>query len=230
MAIQPVDNSALLQTLLGAVTGGKTTTGGSGRSSSTTKTDISQEGILRIIENYLGSNGIADVRTGDARAGLGKSSMRTMGENDLLVRAAGEAARLSAPTTTTKDESTSGVTNKEAPTQNIDWGTLLGAGGVGVLSKIFGPTVSGGINQIPGANGNGLEGIGKSLADLILGQAGGGGADFFPQNPDVQTSPVTGGDAEGTEIPSTDLSTDYDYQDLSNWWDNFLETGFDMSD
>lgn len=228
MAIPMQDNSKLLELLVGGLTGSKGSSSGS--SSSTTKTDISTEGIMRIVDTFLQSNNYAGIGAAESQAGVRNSSSGGMMRNDLLARAAGEAARLSAPTTTNKSES--GSTSKEAPSQNIDWGTLLGLGGLSVAGQILGPTVSGAIDKLPGSNGAGLGGIGKSLADLILGGGsasnGNNFADFFPQNSGVETSPITSGSMpEGEELPAF---SDEDYIDLSNWWDNFMNESFDMSD
>lgn len=248
-AIAEQDNSALIQTILGAISGksgttkttgtqtgtttGNTSTTGSQSGStntsggtttsgsSTTKSDISAEGIAKMLQDALSASGsgIADIATGGKVAGLYNSSTQQLLTNDLLSRTAGELAKLQAGTTTTTTGSTNQnqtqttnqnttnntatnqqntqnnnqtvVSDQESPLKNVDLGALLGAGGLAAGGSILLPVLQGLIGKVPGGQ-NGLGGIGQQLANLIFGGGGGnGGISVDPNGQGTNNSGLT---------------------------------------
>lgn len=183
--IAPQDNTALIQTILGAVSGkSSNTTGSSGTTSSgttgsttTTKGNISKEGIDAMIQEILSQagSGVADIATGAASTGLYNSTTQGILTGNLVAKTAGELAKAQAGTTTesTGTQSQTGTTNNtsnttaESPLRNVDLSALAGAGGLGLLAQLLGPTLQGGVNAATG--GLGLGGLGNAIRDAIFG-------------------------------------------------------------
>lgn len=178
------DNTALLQALLGAVSGKSssstgatesTTTGTSG-STTTTKGNIDKAGMDLMIQDILAQagSGVADIATGAKSAGLYNSTTQGILTGNLVARAAGELAKAQAGTTTTtsgtKSDTTAatqtGTANTESPLRNIDFSALAGAGGLGLLAQLLGPSVQGGLQAATG--GLGLSGVGDALRNLLF--------------------------------------------------------------
>jgi hypothetical protein len=110
-------------------------------STTTEKTDISQEGIDAIVRSMMeGNSGLANVMQGQAGAGLYNSTTSGLLANDLAARTAGTAALASAPKTTTQ-------VNKGNSNQ-IDPKWALGLQLIGELFGGSGDTKSNG----PGSN------------------------------------------------------------------------------
>ena len=102
----------------------------------TEKTDISQEGIDAIIRSMMeGDSGLAALMTGQSKAGIYNSTTSSLLANDLANRTAGTAALASAPKTTTQVQKT--------PSNQIDPKWLLGLQLVGELFGGGGSTPSG---------------------------------------------------------------------------------------
>lgn len=115
-----------LNTLLGLGNLVQTITGSSSTTSSTTKGNISDEGVNRLLQQILaGRGGVKDISGAARGAGLYNSSTEAGLLNDLDVRAAGEVAARQAGTTTTQTTDTPGL------------------GGVGLLKALAIPIVSG---------------------------------------------------------------------------------------
>lgn len=91
-----------IQDLYNMINGNSTTVTG-GTSTSTESTTISQEGMTATLNSILsGNQGLAAVSSGQRNAGGYGSSVNTMLTNDLLARAAGEAARQNTTRTVTQ--------------------------------------------------------------------------------------------------------------------------------
>lgn len=163
-ALAEQDNSSLIQTLLGLVSGKSGTTNTSGSSTeaktssqdllsklqqtlnttgsqqttgsttnqqttsqsgsqvSTTKSDISAEGIAKMLQDTLSAagTGVADIATGAKQAGIYNSSTQQLLTNDLLSRTAGELAKAQAGTTTTTTSSGANtVSGNQTTNQNV---------------------------------------------------------------------------------------------------------------
>lgn len=121
-----------LESLLGitqAIKGQAETQVSNKQGSTTTKGNISDEGMQRVIDKILGGQGgIRDISSGARGAGLYDSTTEQQLTNDLVARAAGEVAERQAGTTTDTNETI--TTNTEVP------GVGLGkaAGLLGLLS------------------------------------------------------------------------------------------------
>ena len=178
------DNSALLNAILGAISGkSSNTTGSSGSSSSgtssstsSTKGNLTKEGIDAMIQEVLSQagTGVADIATGAHAAGLYDSTTQSLLTGNLVAKTAGELAKAQAGTTTTQTgtQSQTGTANQtsnttsESPLRNIDLSALAGAGGLGLLATLLGPSLKGGIDAATG--GLGLGGLGQALRDALF--------------------------------------------------------------
>ena len=95
---------------------GSTAQTGSNTSTQTTRSDITAEGINKMLQDILsGDQGIAQIAMGERSAGAYNSTSRQFLTNDLLSRTAGELAKLQAGTTT----STVGSTNQMSNTSQV---------------------------------------------------------------------------------------------------------------
>jgi len=133
----PQDNSlSTLTSLLGMVKGKSSTT--------TTSSNISDEGVNALIQQILGgSQGLAAVAGGQKSAGLYNSTVNQQLTNDLITRTAGEVAKTKAGTTTktTSPPQISGG-NILSLLTSLGAGKLITAGGKKVASSPLGQTVS----------------------------------------------------------------------------------------
>lgn len=172
---QNVSTAAGLAQLAAALFGGGDTTttksGGTSTatSTSTKKTDISQEGLKALIQGMLEdqSTGLAKVASGARQAGLYNTSTQQLLINDLISRAANQAALASAPTTTTASE-----TRTEAPvTQTTKQAGMLSSGGT---SNMLLPALGIGMLMKKGDGG-------KSMFDSLSESVGG----FFGSDADA---------------------------------------------
>ena len=144
---------------------------------STSKSNISGQGISAILQQILESNqGLASVASGQKTAGLYNSTVNQQMINDLMVRSSGELAKQQAGTTTT--------TKGNAPVQKGDvLTTLLTLG----AKTLLGPTVKG------IAKKTGVDTYGDKLAEA-LGFGTGGGS-------------TAGGAVAGTAIDTSALGS-----------------------
>jgi hypothetical protein len=159
-------------------------TGKSGTTSQSS--NISKEGMDALVRQILESDrGIASIVGGQNRAGLYNTTTNQQLVGDFVARTAGELeAKRAGTTTTTRNDPT------------ID--PMRAAIGVGAAS-LLGPTISRGLESV-GVSG-GIGGVGRSIADLIFGPAGGA----------INVDPT--GSAVGT-IPLPDIlrgQAGYDY-------------------
>jgi len=148
----------------------------SGSQTSSTKSDISKEGMDALLRQILESDrGVASIVSGERKTGLYNSTVNQQLLGDFLSRAAGELAVKQAGTTTT---STSSQSQSQDPTLNPGKtaGVVLGA-------SLLNPSISRGLKEA-GIEG-GIGGLGKGLADLIFGSQGANTTDY-----------------RGTELPS----------------------------
>lgn len=149
------DNSSFspqdLQALLGLVKGSST--------SSTTSSNISQDGINSMLQDILSSSqGLASISSGQVASGLYKSTTNQLLTNNLETRVAGELAQRQAGTTTTQKK------NAMLSPENLV--SLLGSAAV---SKIAGPTVKAAGNKL------GVNQWGDKLKSAIFGDDAAGG-------------------------------------------------------
>lgn len=99
--------------------GGTTTQTGGSRNVQTTRSDITAEGINKMLQDILaGDQGIAQIAMGERSSGAYNSTSRQFLTNDLLSRTAGELARLQAGTTTVTEGSNNQST-QSTQTQNV---------------------------------------------------------------------------------------------------------------
>lgn len=141
--LQKVDSIGNIASILNLIKGTSST--------STTKPNISPEGINAILQQILGgSQGLASVASGQRSAGLYNSTTNQLLTNDLITRTAGELAKQSAGSTTTL---------KTPPKiAGPDIGKLLlTIGGTNLL----GPAVKGLVKK------TGLDTLGTSMADAL---------------------------------------------------------------
>lgn len=143
--IAPVDSIGNLSSLLGLLKGKSST--------STSTTNMSSEGMTKLLQNILGSTqGLASVASGQKTAGMYGSTVNQQMINDLLTRASGEVASKSS-TTTTSNRTPAALGGK-----NILDALLLSQS-----TKLLGPTLK--------KVGNPFETAGNSLADAIFGSS-----------------------------------------------------------
>ena len=178
------DTAALLQSLLGAITSksssttgaSESTTSGTSGSTTTTKGNIDKAGMDLMIQDILAQagSGVADIATGSKVAGIYDSTTQGFLTGNLIARTAGELAKAQAGTTTTttgtKEDTVKGTqtgnANVESPLRNIDFSALAGAGGLGLLAQVLGPSLQGGVNAATG--GLGISGAGEALRNLLF--------------------------------------------------------------
>lgn len=187
-------------------------TGKSG--TATQSSNISKEGMDALVRQILESDrGIANIVGGQNRAGLYNTTTNQQLVGDFVARTAGELeAKRAGTTTTTKNDPTIDPTRA--------------AIGIGATS-LLGPTISRGLEFI-GVSG-GIGGVGRSIADLIFGPAGGAinvdptgsaigtiplpdilrGQAGYDYTGDMVSNPFVG-ETEMDEVP-TDLFPEEDY-------------------
>lgn len=144
--------------------------GSKGTSTETTQTNISPEAVQALLAQILGgTQGLAQVSSGQKAAGMYNSTVNSQLINDLISRTTGEVAKASSPTTRT-------TANVKAPQMDLGK-TLLGIGvsslGKKALEKSgVGKSVEDIFSQIfnPGTPRAGFE-ASADLADLSSGQA-----------------------------------------------------------
>lgn len=192
--------------LLSLFTPQKKTTGGS---TETTATNMSMEGLDAVLRQILESTqGLAAVSRGQRNAGIYNSSVNTLLTNDLLTRAAGEVAKINAPTTRTTSPRTD---RTEAP---LGIPKALALLGTGVLAnKLFTGAGSGKSAGIPG--------MGTDLGTgLLKGAKGASGLDL-----DSMLTSSSSGDFNLTDIFSSGESTYTDGLGSGISFDGFGGTG-----
>lgn len=136
----------------------------SGSQTSSTKSDISKEGMDALLRQILESDkGVASIVSGQNKTGLYNSTVNQQLLGDFLSRAAGELAVKQAGTTTT---STSSQSTSQDPTLNPGK-----TAGVVLAGSLLGPTIGRGLESV-GVTG-GIGGVGRSIADLLFGAQGG---------------------------------------------------------
>ncbi len=145
----------------------------SGTSSSTVQNNVSPEGVNALVRQILeGSQGLANVASGQRGAGIYNSSTNRLLINDLTSRVAGEAAKLNASTTTTGNTNNNTTSNtnttKEAPLN-------AGKTALGMLANSI-------LSPLAKAAGKKFTDFGSSVVDAIsgggnAGLSGGGGLD-----------------------------------------------------
>lgn len=150
----PVNTAGNIESVLKLIQGGSDLFKGSS-TTSTTRSDISQQGVNQLLQNILASNqGLGAVSGAQRSAGLYNSSTNQMLINDLLARATGEVESRRAGTTTT--------TKKNPQLGAADILSLLGTSAASsVAGKVLGPTVKGLGKKV------GLDDAGAKLADLL---------------------------------------------------------------
>jgi hypothetical protein len=122
--------------LIKLFTGSEQTVNESSSSKSTTKLDITKEGVDQLIRQILeGNQGLASVAGGQKAPGLYNSSTQQLLLNDLISRAAGEVAARSAPTTTSTQNN--GTRQVVTPPAISPMKALLGTAGAVAAKKIF---------------------------------------------------------------------------------------------
>jgi len=113
----------------------------SGSTSSTTKSNITPQGMNAVIQQILGgTNGLAAIANGEKTAGLYNSSTNQLLTNDLITRTAGELAKQQAGTTTTGG-------SKQNPALNPGK-TAAAVGGLSLINNLL--KESGGLSGIAG--------------------------------------------------------------------------------
>lgn len=237
-----------VQDLYNLINGNTTTVGGStqtnsGGTSTTTETNgISQAGMDAMLQNILsGTQGLAQVSSGQRSAGGYGSSVNTMLTNDLLTRSAGQVAALNTTRTTTAV--TSPTTIVKTPTETTVGGiTGKGTAKVGTtiamlqaLSKLTGSKDGNLLKQVKDMLGMGAANN-SSGASLNLGAGENAsninavnGADFQSDNFVAQAG-VNAPVASSSSIDSNsfiapdaggDAGADFNF--------NFGETGGDIA-
>jgi hypothetical protein len=161
-------------------------------SSSSTKSNISKEGVDAMIQQILqSSQGLAAVSMGQKSSGMYNSTVNQQLTNDLTTRAAGEVAKLQAGTTTTQ-KTAPGVSGKDALT------LMLAQGG----KSLLGPSAK----ALAGKSG--LDQLGNKLADAL------GLADSSGVPASIGTSAGLGeislGDFAGLSVPDIATSASAD--------------------
>lgn len=135
-------------------------TGKSGTTTSSTQSNISKEGMDRLLQQILESDqGIASILTAPKKSGIYNASTTQQLLGDFAARAAGELEAKRAGTTQTTSTSSDPTLN---PGKTA--GLLL-------ASQLLGPTIGRGLESV-GVTG-GIGGVGRSIADLLLGAQGG---------------------------------------------------------
>lgn len=137
------------------------TTGGS---TSTSGSNISDEGMNRVIQQILaGPGGVKDISGAARGSGLYNSSTEAQLLNDLAARTAGEAEKQRAGTTTT--------TNSNQTTEMIQPGMGLGGGLGTMLALSAAKPLLGGLSSLLGGGGF-MEGAGLGgLSNMLTGGA-----------------------------------------------------------
>lgn len=141
--------------------------------------DISQEGVDKVLSDVLSSvQGLAEVSSGQKRAGLYNSSVNQQLTNDLTSRTAGEVAKLQSKAVETT--SPTKVTSQTAPQADLATTALLTAGGVlgkNIFDSIFNDTAGEVVNNVASSAVSSAAGdLGSELFGGIdfLGNAGAG--------------------------------------------------------
>lgn len=183
---------------IGSILNGiKGITGSSQKTSrSTTQTqgsDISEEGIQRLINTMLaGPGGVKDISGAARGAGLYNSTTETQLLNDLNTRVAGEAAARSAKTTTTQD------LDQEIETPGMSLGSLaLPAAGILGLANF--DKISSGVSGLLGGGAAGTAGAITAGTGATLGSLGASTA--------LNALPITAGASAGANIGGAALGS-----------------------
>ncbi len=159
-----------------AMNGTKSTVKTSG-STKTEGLDISKEGVDKVLSDILsGVQGLAEVTSGQKRAGLYNSSVNQQLTNDLTSRTAGEAAKLQAKNVTTTTPISQ--TTQTAPQADLATTALLSA--AGVLGKnIFDSVFDSGAGEV--VNNVASSAVGSTAADFFSSGSDSlfGGIDFL---------------------------------------------------
>lgn len=172
-ANQLVGLSSIVNTING-LSGRKQTQ--SGTTTTTQKSDITDEGLQRIINTMLaGNGGVKDISGAARGAGLYNSTTEAQLLNDLTTRVSGEAAARSAGTTQTS------TTNQTVATPGMNLSSLaIPAAGLLAASQLG--NISSGVSSLASSLGLGggggaiTAGSGTNLAGLLSGGAALGGA------------------------------------------------------
>lgn len=152
--------------LVQGIQGSSSTTTQTGSSTQTQRSDMTEEGMQRVLNRILaGPGGVADISGAARGAGLYNSTTELQLQNDLAARAAGELEMLRAGTTTTTDTDQTQVT--ETP------GLSLGGLVTPMLVSAAGKRVFDGLDNVISGNGSFMDGAGLGGISRLFG---GGGA------------------------------------------------------
>lgn len=133
--------------------------------STTTKGNISEEGIQRMIDQMLAApGGVKDISSKARGAGLYNSSTEAQLTNDLMARTAGELAARQAGTTTESDETI--MTETVAPGMGVGK-ALLPMAAMALGKPLIERALSGGGNLLGGLFGGGSSMVDAPMESLL---------------------------------------------------------------